>query len=157
MRRFYQSPLTSPNKGNGLARFAGNGGLYTRSIAHGRHTTSGVTRDAVDNIRIEVDGPKLGKIWVIKRLTVTAAALAAMRYHHAAEQQLQPDGEHPDLRRTNAVKDALVSNGVTAMVISVIGKGETQPHGGNNRGITATVRPNGAAMLSTDGRIADLH
>ncbi|HEY2876147.1 MAG TPA: hypothetical protein VGJ56_29795 [Reyranella sp.] len=111
----------------------------------------------MDNIRIEVDGPKLGKIWVIKRLTVTAAALAAMRYHHAAEQQLQPDGEHPDLRRTNAVKDALVRTGVTATVISVIGKGETQPHGGNNRGITATVRPNGAAMLSTDGRIVDLH
>jgi hypothetical protein len=46
---------------------------------------------------------------------------------------------------------------VPATAISVIGKGETQPHGGNNRGITATVRPNGAAMLSTDGRIVDLH
>jgi outer membrane protein OmpA-like peptidoglycan-associated protein len=73
--------------------------------------------------------------------------------HHAAEQQLQPDGEHPGLRRANAVKDALVRNGVTATVISVIGKGETQPHGGNNRGITATVRPNGATKLSTDRRI----
>src|ERR1044072_5570372 len=31
------------------------------------------------------------------------------------------------LRRANAVKDALVRNGVPATAISVVGKGETQP------------------------------